>query len=57
MKKILVKNLSRSQIQAIFNEVEAMKKCEHDFIIRVLDCSEHDKYVCIVMPYASGGDL
>ena len=34
-----------------------MKKYAHIYIVRVLDCFIHDKFLCIVMDYAEQGSL
>ena len=39
------------------SEIDIMKLCRHQNVVRLLDLYENPEYIFIVMEYLSGGDL
>jgi len=57
IKFIPKKSLSSSGRDNLINEISALKKLKHRFIIQMLDFSYTDKHVYIIMEFADSGDL
>jgi serine/threonine protein kinase len=55
--KKIKKTGDKKQYSNIFNEVSAMKKIRHPYVISYKESYEEKKDICIVMEYARGGDL
>jgi len=57
VKFIPKKSLSSSGKDNLINEIRALKKLQHKFIIQMLDFSWTDTHVYIAMEFANSGDL
>lgn len=43
--------------EKIYREISALKKLRHPNIVRLVEVLQNDKYIGIVLEYASGGEL
>ena len=55
--KIAVKRIDNSYAEEVNNEISALKKVEHENIVRILDHFEEGSYMWIVMKFIDGKDL
>eukprot|EP00439_Symbiodinium_sp_Y106_P056052 s676_g7.t2 len=46
-----------SDLQRVFQEIQALRNLRHPHIIRVLDVADHPDSICFIMEYAAGGEL
>jgi len=57
IKFIPKKSLSRAARENLINEISALKKLKHKFIVEMIDFSYTETHVYIAMEFANGGDL
>ena len=63
--KVAVKVMSKAFLdeddgklyKKVLQEIEIMKSLDHPNVNKLLDVIETDKYLCIILEYAPGGDL
>lgn len=57
--KFVPKNSFRqfSDLQRVFQEIQALRNLRHPHIIRVLDVADHPESICFIMEFAAGGEL
>lgn len=56
--KIIKKDaMDNKDLELVRSEIDIMKLCRHDNVVRLLDHFENSEYIFIVMEYLSGGDL
>lgn len=48
---------SLSDLQRVFQEIQALRNLRHPNIVRILDVAEHPDNVCFIMEFAAGGEL
>ena len=48
---------TKESIDKIYNEINLMKNLRHNFIVKILEYIETEKYILIIMENISGGDL
>eukprot|EP00913_Durusdinium_trenchii_P017519 g16460.t1 len=46
-----------SDLQRVFQEIQALRNLRHPHIIRVLDVADHPDSICFIMEFAAGGEL
>lgn len=46
-----------SDLQRVFQEIQALRNLRHPNVIRILDVAEHPDSICFIMEYAAGGEL
>lgn len=60
MKEVSLRGLPSKEIRSTMNEVSVLQKLSHDHVVSYVDSfvvEGHDPKLCIVMEWASGGDL
>jgi len=57
--KFVPKNTFRqfSDLQRVFQEIQALRNLRHPNIIRILDVADNPDSICFIMEYAAGGEL
>ena len=56
--KIIKKDaMDNKDLELVRSEIDIMKLCKHDNVVRLLDHFENSEFIFIVMEYLSGGDL
>mmetsp|Transcript_67699 Transcript_67699/g.151611 ORF Transcript_67699/g.151611 Transcript_67699/m.151611 type:complete len:473 (-) Transcript_67699:127-1545(-) len=57
--KFVPKNSFRqfSDLQRVFQEIQALRNLRHPNVIRILDVADHPDSVCFIMEFAAGGEL
>jgi len=57
--KFVPKNSFRqfSDLQRVFQEIQALRNLRHPNVIRILDVADHPDNVCFIMEFAAGGEL
>lgn len=56
--KIIKKDaMDNKDLELVRSEIDIMKLCRHDNVVRLLDHFENSEYIFIVMEYLAGGDL
>jgi len=48
---------SLSDLQRVFQEIQALRNLRHPNIVRILDVADHPDNVCFIMEFAAGGEL
>jgi len=48
---------SLSDLQRVFQEIQALRNLRHPNIVRILDVADHPDNVCFIMDFAAGGEL
>lgn len=46
-----------SDLQRVFQEIQALRNLHHPNVIRILDVADHPENVCFIMEFAPGGEL
>mmetsp|Transcript_17071 Transcript_17071/g.48586 ORF Transcript_17071/g.48586 Transcript_17071/m.48586 type:complete len:502 (-) Transcript_17071:130-1635(-) len=46
-----------SDLQRVFQEIQALRNLRHPNVIRILDVADHPDNVCFIMEFAAGGEL
>lgn len=46
-----------SDLQRVFQEIQALRNLRHPNIVRILDVADHPDNVCFIMEFAAGGEL
>jgi serine/threonine protein kinase len=46
-----------SDLQRVFQEIQALRNLRHPNIIRILDVADNPDSICFIMEYAAGGEL
>lgn len=46
-----------SDLQRVFQEIQALRNMRHPNIIRILDVADNPDCICFIMEYAAGGEL
>lgn len=46
-----------SDLQRVFQEIQALRNLHHPNVIRILDVADHPDNVCFIMEFAPGGEL
>lgn len=46
-----------SDLQRVFQEIQALRNLKHPNIIRILDVADNPESICFIMEYAAGGEL
>jgi len=46
-----------SDLQRVFQEIQALRNLRHPNIVRILDVADHPNSVCFIMEYCEGGEL
>jgi len=46
-----------SDLQRVFQEIQAMRNLKHPNVIRILDVADHPDSICFIMEFAAGGEL
>lgn len=46
-----------SDLQRVFQEIQALRNLRHPHIIRILDVADNPDSICFIMEFASGGEL
>ena len=57
IKLIKKTSMSKEDLELVRFEIDIMKLCRHENIVRLLDHFENDEFIFIVMELLSGGDL
>eukprot|EP00929_Paragymnodinium_shiwhaense_P031285 TRINITY_DN17561_c0_g1_i1.p1 TRINITY_DN17561_c0_g1~~TRINITY_DN17561_c0_g1_i1.p1 ORF type:complete len:513 (-),score=138.19 TRINITY_DN17561_c0_g1_i1:254-1792(-) len=46
-----------SDLQRVFQEIQALRNLRHQNVIRILDVADHPTNICFILEYAAGGEL
>mmetsp|Transcript_14064 Transcript_14064/g.38461 ORF Transcript_14064/g.38461 Transcript_14064/m.38461 type:complete len:494 (-) Transcript_14064:101-1582(-) len=46
-----------SDLQRVFQEIQALRNLRHPNIVRILDVADHPDSICFIMEFAAGGEL
>lgn len=46
-----------SDLQRVFQEIQALRNLRHPNIVRILDVADHPESICFIMEFAAGGEL
>jgi len=46
-----------SDLQRVFQEIQALRNLRHPHVIRILDVADHPDSICFIMEFAAGGEL
>mmetsp|Transcript_67078 Transcript_67078/g.148604 ORF Transcript_67078/g.148604 Transcript_67078/m.148604 type:complete len:481 (+) Transcript_67078:228-1670(+) len=46
-----------SDLQRVFQEIQALRNMRHPNVIRILDVADHPDSICFIMEFAAGGEL
>jgi len=57
IKIIKKESMTKEDNELVRFEIDIMKLCRHENVVRLLDHFENDEYIFILMEYLSGGDL
>ena len=57
IKIINKKSMDQKDLELVRSEIDIMKLCKHQYVVRLLDHFENSEYIFIIMEYLAGGDL